>query len=531
MGFVERVLWASTLGVSALVGGGILLAWGLRRYGFRWTWALLGLPVSLLVVAKASGLLGLASFLACGLASGLGAKWHQSDIVAGADHAEIARARIGVIEVLRDALGREEAADRDRDGSGAWIRGKWLQIGRNRRGRAAWIPVGYESGSHALVVGATGSGKTVSQAWIACRLIEAGHGAVVVDPKGDRMLEEHLRRSAEKCGVPFLKWSAEGELAYNPYARGSHTEIADKALAGERFTEPHYLRQAQRYIASVVRVMQAAEIAVTPRSLALHMQPIELEASARKLGGELAEKIHDYLDSLGERGQRELAGVRDRLAILTESDAGDALEPQEGSAVLDLHQAVRDGAVVYFRLDADRRLLLSNQIARAVIIDLIGLVAELQDDPIATVVLIDEFSAIAADQVARLFGRARSAGVSVILATQELAELKTTGGNSVLREQVLGNIQTVLAHRQNVPESADLLAQVAGTKPVWIATQQTDQGILTHGPSGRGSRRRGHEYEIHPSKIKRLATGQALLVTPGQTQPPTIVTVHHPNDV
>lgn len=196
--------------------------------------------------------------------------------------------------------------------------------------------------------------------------------------------------------------------------------------------------------------------------------------------------------------------------------------------MLDLHEAVREGAVVYFRLDADRRLLLSNQIARAVIIDLIGLVAELQDDPI--LVLIDEFSAIAADQVARLFGRARSAGVSVILATQELADLKTTDGNGVLREQVLGNIQTLLAHRQNVPESADLLASIAGTKTVWIATQQTEEGLLTHGPSGRGSRRRGHEYEIHPSQIKRLPTGQALLVTPGQTQPPTIVTVHHPNE-
>jgi hypothetical protein len=530
MGFVERVLWALTLGVSALVGGGALLAWGLRRCGFRWTWALLGLPVSLFVVAKASGPLGLASFLACGLASGLGAKWHQSDIVAGADHAEIARGRLGVIEVLRDALSREEASNRDRDGSGAWVRGKWLQIGRNRRGRAAWIPVGYQSGSHTLVVGATGSGKTVSQAWIACRLVEAGRGAVVVDPKGDRMLEEHLRRTAEKCGVPFLRWSPEGPLAYNPYAHGSHTEIADKALAGESFTEPHYLRQAQRYIANVVRVMQAAEITVTPRSLALHMRPTELEATARKLGPELAEQIDGYLDSLGERGQRELAGVRDRLAILTESDAGDALEPQEGSAVLDLHEAVRDGAVVYFRLDADRRLLLSSQLAKAVIIDLIGLVAELQEDPIPTVVLIDEFSAIAAEQVAQLFGRARSAGVSLILATQELADLKTTDSNGLLRDQVLGNIQTLLAHRQNVPESAHLLASIAGTKAVWVTTQQTDERIFTHGPSGRGSRRRGHEYEVHPSQVQRLPTGQALLVTPGQTQPPTIVTVHHPSE-
>jgi hypothetical protein len=95
---------------------------------------------------------------------------------------------------------------------------------------------------------------------------------------------------------------------------------------------------------------------------------------------------------------------------------------------------------------------------------------------------------------------------------------------------VLGNIQTLLAHRQNVPESAELLASIAATKLVWVTTQQTEAGLLAHGPSGRGSRRRGHEYEVHPSQIKRLATGRALLVTPGQRQKPTIVRVHHPSE-
>lgn len=531
MGFVERFLWALTLGASTLAGGGILLAWGLRRSGFCWTWALLGLPFSLLLVAKVNSLLGLAGFLGCSLASGLGAKWHQADLAAGADHAEMARARFGVIEALRDAVDRHHKWSREIGGGRGWMRGNWLQVGRDRQGRPVSIPVGFESGSHALVVGATGAGKTVSEAWIACRLIEAGHGAVVVDPKGDRMLAEQLRTTAERCGRPFLQWHPEGQLAYNPYAHGSHTEIADKALAGETFTEPHYLRQAQRYIANAVRVMLAAGIRVTPGSLALYMRPVELEVIARKHGGKLAEEIHEYLDSLGERGQRELTGVRDRLAILAESDVRDAVEPEEGCPELDLHEAVRAGAVVYFRLDADRRLLLSSQIARAVIIDLIGLVAELQDAPIPTVVLIDEFSAIAAEQVARLFGRARSAGVSLILATQELADLKTPGSDGVLRDQVLGNIQTLLAHRQNVPESAELVASIAATKPVWVTTQQTSDRLIGTGLSGQGSRRRGHEYQIHPSHIKRLPTGQALLVTPGQTQPPTIVRVHHPNEV
>jgi hypothetical protein len=41
-----------------------------------------------------------------------------------------------------------------------------LQIGTDRDRRAVTIPLGRSSGSHSLIVGATGSGKTVTQALI-----------------------------------------------------------------------------------------------------------------------------------------------------------------------------------------------------------------------------------------------------------------------------------------------------------------------------------------------------------------------------
>jgi conjugal transfer pilus assembly protein TraD len=522
MEIVDKLLLALTVGIGVIAGGAIMLALVLRRGGLRWTWGLLGIPASL-VLARLDGLLGFAGVLVSILGSILGASWHHADIANGADHAEIAHERLGLLQGLRRVL--EYRVDRGR----GWVNGGWLRVGQSRQGLAVSIPVGYESGCHTLVVGATGAGKTVSETWIACRQIEAGHGAVVVDPKGDWMLQGELKAAARSRGARFIEWTPEGPTAYNPYAQGSHSEIADKALAGESFTEPHYLRQAQRYIANAVLVMHAARIPVTQVSLTAHMLPVELEASARGLSEPLAAQVQAYLDSLSERQQRELSGVRDRLAILAESDAHPWLQPAPGRPELDLRQAVRERAVVYFRLDADRRPLLTAMLAGAVIIDLITLVADLQGQPVPTVVMIDEFSAIAAEQVARLFGRARSAGISLILGTQELADLKSAG-DGALREQVLGNITTLIAHRQNVPDSAELIAAVAGTKPVWVTTQQTENGLINTGPSGKGSRRRGYEYEIHPSRIKRLPTGHAVLVTPGQTQPPTIARIHHPSE-
>jgi hypothetical protein len=110
--------------------------------------------------------------------------------------------------------------------------------------------------------------------------------------------------------------------------------------------------------------------------------------------------------------------VRDRLSILAESDISDWLNATDNQDPLDIQRAVRDRDTVYFRLDADRRPLLAAMLAAAIVSDLVTLVASLQTRPVPTVVMIDEFSAVAAEQVARLFGRARSAGVSLILGTR-----------------------------------------------------------------------------------------------------------------
>jgi hypothetical protein len=242
---------------AVVVGGGVAAATLLRRRGLAWTWATPGLLIAFLLFPNdrlAGGVLGAGSLLACML----GASWHRSDLGHGADYAETARARTGIRAALLRRLHQRKVR---RDG---WVSGGLLVVGRDEQGLPVSIPVGYESGSHTLVLGATGSGKTVSEAWIAGRLIEQGHGAIVVDPKGDRMLHHELQAAAERRGARFLEWTPEGPLAYNPYAQGSETEIADKALSGETFTEPHYLRQAQRYLGHAIRAMHAGSVPVTP---------------------------------------------------------------------------------------------------------------------------------------------------------------------------------------------------------------------------------------------------------------------------
>jgi conjugal transfer pilus assembly protein TraD len=519
MGAVEHAFEQLAILAAATVGLGAAAAEVLRRRGLMWTWASPGLLLALAatsVNAIVGVLLALASLIACLL----GLSWHRSDKHFGADFAAAAENRLGVVAALRRQVHRRSVK---RVG---WVKDGLLTVGRDSRGLPVSIPAGYESGCHTLVVGATGSGKTVSETWIGCRMVEQGHGAIVIDPKGDRMLREQLELTADREGRPFLEWTPEGPCSYNPYGRGGHTEIADKALAGETFTEPHYERQAQRYLGHAVRAMHAAHVPVTPGSLMAHLDPRELEVTARNLREEDGAAIEAYLDGLSDRQRRDLAGVRDRLSILAESDTSRWLSPSADALAIDVYDAVVERAVVYFRLDADRRVLLSQMLAAAIVGDLVTLVAELQAEPVPTVVIIDEFAATAAGQVARLFARARSAGISLILGAQELADLKSVGEG--LREQVLANVTSLIAHRQNVPESAELIAGIAGTKPAWVTTDQTEEGLLGNGRSGRGTRRRGYEYSVHPSRIKQLSTGCAVVIAPGSGQVPRAVQIRHP---
>jgi hypothetical protein len=111
--------------------------------------------------------------------------------------------------------------------------------------------------------------------------------------------------------------------------------------------------------------------------------------------------------------------------------------------------------------------------------------------------VIDEFSALAAEHVVRLFGRARSAGLSLVLSTQELSDLRLHGREALL-EQVMGNLTVVLSHRQVVPGSAKLTASLAGTRGTWRTSRNG---------AGRVSRTRVREGALSPDVVMGLGLG------------------------
>jgi len=503
---------------------GLLAALWLRLRGLRWTWASLVAPAGLLawlVQWRA----GLALWIAGALALYAGAYAHREALERGGEEAHRSRDAIGPLGLLRANLSELRAGRRRLDRGG-------FALGRTRRGTVCRVPLGSPgNGVHALILGATGAGKTVTTAALLEAHIAAGQGAIVLDPKGDEALSRTLADAAAAAGARLFTWSPHGPAVYNPIARGNPTEIADKCLAAHVWTEPHYRTATQRLLGHALATMRAAGLwPPTLSTLVAHMEPERLDALASTVDGPLAERTHDYVDGLDSRRTAELGGGRDRLAVLVESELGPRLDPalgEEEGEEIDLAACLDQGAVAHLRLDADRYPEASRLLAAALVIDLAALAAERQGGPAAAAVAIDEFGALAADHVSRLFARARGAGISLLLGTQSLADLRAArpeDASDTLTEQVLSNVSYTVAHRIADPDSAERLARIAGTEPAWTVTEKVGGGLLA-GSRREGTRTRQRDFVVGPDEFKRLGTGEAIVIDPKASRRAEIVHV------
>ena len=72
--------------------------------------------------------------------------------------------------------------------------------------------------------------------------LRAGFGCIVVDMKGSFEVTERLRLEAVLADLPFWHFSLDGGNHWNPLARGNRSELKDKLISSQHFSEEHYKR-------------------------------------------------------------------------------------------------------------------------------------------------------------------------------------------------------------------------------------------------------------------------------------------------
>ncbi len=428
---------------------------------------------------------------------------------------------LGALALVSLAVGvlRARVARRAQSAGPAVVPAGAVRLGRAVDGRALHL-TDDQLAAHGLILGASGAGKTTTLLRILTDRIERGQPVIAVDLKGSPAFAHALAEAAARAGRSCQLWSPDGPSYFNPLAHGNPTELKDKLIATERFTEPHYQRAAERYLQTALKVLAELhpERAPTLAEVVALTEPKRLGIVVRGVSPALRVATQDYLSGLTSDQLSAVRGFGTRLAILTESHVGRYLAaPPAGAdpAAIDLHAALRGEAVVVFSLNASSYGNLAAQIGTMVIQDLVAAsgtrLAEGGTETAAQgLVALDEFSALGADHLGALFARGREAGVPVVVATQELADLGRAGRG--LRELVLGNTAVKIVHRQDVPESARTIAQMAGTE--WVADE-----IRQFGGGGlralipQGTRRLVERLRFHPDQIAGLRTGEALVIT------------------
>ena len=194
-------LLSTTLHLALGLAIGLIAARAMRSRHLRWTWA----PVALAVVVLARSVIGGAAASTLGMAALCatvrGRRWHREDLDAGADLAEIAAERRGPLDAARTVVRRSlprllaliapklPARWAPRIAIGAartdWFRADRLIVGEEENGRPVSIALGGPTGgTHTLVVGAAGSGKTVTHDLDRGAVDRAWHGGDRDRPEG-----------------------------------------------------------------------------------------------------------------------------------------------------------------------------------------------------------------------------------------------------------------------------------------------------------------------------------------------------------
>ncbi len=412
---------------------------------------------------------------------------------------------------------------RDAEGARRGAIASALTIGTDSSGRPVLVP-DQALAAHGLILGATGAGKSTTLLTLLAEQVRRGRPVVAIDLKGSPAFAAELRDAARAAGRDFRQWTPDGGSHWNPLAVGNATELKDKLLGTERFTEPHYRRAAERYLQTAIQVAHEAapgEPLTLARVVEL-MAPERLAVATGRLPQARREHVRDYIGSLTPDQVSAVRGLASRLAVVSESHCGRFLEPAAGAPTVDLHRALARDEVVLFSLNSSTYGSLAAMLGTMVVQDLVATAgarlaggtpngARGGGAEVGAIVAIDEFSALHSDNVVALLARGRESGIGVLLATQELADLDRAARG--LRDQVLGNTALKIAHRQDVPESAETLARLAGTVRVWEASYQSrPSSRATPGRELSTNARLVERYAVEPEQVRALSTGEALVI-------------------
>jgi hypothetical protein len=336
---------------------------------------------------------------------------------------------------------------------------------------------------HAVILGASGTGKTETSMRIAYELARKSDAQVFyLDAKGDRGSAERFaglmgaagRRVRIFPNEPFDAW------------RGDWRGVANRLLEVIEFVAEG---PAAYY----------RDLAKTALQLACKHPDGPPRSSA-----ELLRRL-DYESLLNTHGPNSAVLSLPRDKVSQVRLRYEAFFGQLGCA-LDGDWSWEDADAAYLSLDSVALGEDATGTACLLFADFAHYFTQRKERERFCVMFADEFSAIASSSdVAMKVEQARSFNAGLVLVPQTPSGM----GPRTQRDRILGSVETVIVHAVNEPEE---IAALAGTKQKIELSHRYEDGVCERG----GFARQQERPRVDPDEIRRLPTGSAWLIRRGR---------------
>ena len=363
------------------------------------------------------------------------------------------------------------------------------------------IPAGeLDRGTHTLICGASGFGKSVLMETLMDADMASGRPVVFIDPKGDarsmRRFVRLCRRHRRNFAVFSEHYDGEGKIHLNPVAEGSPGQIADRLHRSFAWSEEHYENLCYGALRKACSLLSRNEDGATTYR-ALKRKLLDMSNPSKK------ERDFDRKDA---------QGIITRLDNIVESDFGPLLE----GGGLSMKQIWNSHRCVYIGLPVLGYPHVARSLGKTLLGDLAWAVYDVYKSPgpakSPVGVYIDELSAVITDEFIELLNKCRGVGMELTFAFQSPADIDKVSPDLCL--QIMENAATWFVLKQRMKSGAETFTGAIGT----VLGKKDTVRIQDGERLPMGSQREVHEMIVHPDIIKNLNRGQAVLLQHSPTR-------------
>jgi conjugal transfer pilus assembly protein TraD len=434
---------------------------------------------------------------------------------------------------------------------------------------------------HTLVVGTTRAGKTKLYIQLTTQIIHNKDVLIVLDPKGDKDLENRMRTECEKAGRKFLffhpahpsksirinplgNWNnvdepatrigqlidADGSFAafaWKTLFRIMRAQVADGSMPNIKVAK-EYVQQGiepllERLIAKRLVSIEGAKWDQNLQSFGTQpargkVSPIKSERLEQMIGKYLTMNIRDEaIDSLiamvnhsKEHYSKMIQVLEPILEMLGSNELGAMLSPDpldlsDKRPIYTTSQIIEEGAVLYVGLNSLSNKIIGSAIGSILLADFASSVGAMYNygKEKSVYLLVDEAAEVVNEQTIQILNKGGGAGIKAFIATQTIADFDAVFGSTARTKQALGNLNNVICLRVKDTDMARWIADSFGKTSAKNISQSFSTGsnsssIFTEFNGSSGYQKSDIEIPlVSPDLLTRLPGLQYFAFLAGST--------------